>query len=116
MKSSLNDSVSSDELQFVLLVRSCERIGFELHVPEVEARHLIEARALQQAVAIARVDSKAVKACRFGVGVKRNLIGLMQTELLDLHGDPSGTGFLQRDFDFQFFGLRTFPLHGLNLA
>ena len=32
------------------------------------------------------MDSEAIEAGGFSIGVKRNLIVVMQTELLDLHG------------------------------
>src|SRR5581483_7968585 len=48
------------------------------------------------------VDAETIETAGFGVGVKRNLIRVVQAEFLDLDGDPSRCGLLQRNFDLQF--------------
>ena len=106
------------QLQFVLLVGAGQRIRSEAKSVHFEACDLVQARAFQNAVGIAGMDAETVEAASLGVGVKRNLVGVVQSELLDQHGDRSRIGFLQRNLHFEFVGLRGLPfgIERLSLA
>src|SRR5579864_4373782 len=56
------------------------------------------------------MDTETVEAAGFGVGVKRNLVGVVKPKFPDQHGDRARVGFLQRNSHFEFIRLWTLPL------
>src|SRR5579864_7968381 len=96
MQLSLYGGIGRGQFELVLLVVAGQGIGLEGQSVHVERLDLIKTRALEDAVGITGVDTKAVEASSLGIGVERDLVDVMQTELLDLHGDPSGGSLLQR--------------------
>ena len=112
----LRVGIGGREFQFILLIGAGQHSWGKADAIDVEAFHLIEARAFEKAVGISGVNAEAVEASGFGVGVKRNLVNLTQAELLDLESEPSGASLLQGDFNFDFVGLGTLPFRGDSLS
>src|SRR5215471_8272117 len=101
--------ISCGEFELVLLVRAGERAGSETKTIQLEAGDLVETRAFEYAFGVAGMNTEAVEACSLGIGMEGDFIDFMQSEFLDLHSDPAGAGFLQRDFHFELIGLGALP-------
>src|SRR5207302_3304285 len=112
----LRVGIGGREFQLILLIGAAQCAWGKADTIDVEAFHLIEARAFEEAVGISGVNAEAVEASSFGVGVERNLVNLTQAELLDLESEPSGGSLLQGNLDFDFVGLGSFPFRGDSLS